>query len=160
MRSAIGGSIVTTSPSARSAGASKPELPHDFNRNVGDVSKALETALGEAESVKIIWKPKNSVPVDEDRAQSLMKLVATLEDDDDVQTDGCVRIASLTDTASEPTGFIFTASGRTAYVNLQHRSTNTGAVLKITGFRVRDHRDHEDGDHDDDDHGHGGHKDK
>jgi YebC/PmpR family DNA-binding regulatory protein len=53
--------------------------------NVGEVSKALEAALGEAESVKIIWKPKNNVPVDEDRAQSLMKLVATLEDDDDVQ---------------------------------------------------------------------------
>src|SRR6187551_745024 len=53
--------------------------------NVAEVSKALEAALGEAESVKIIWKPKNNVPVDEDRAQSLMKLVATLEDDDDVQ---------------------------------------------------------------------------
>jgi len=53
--------------------------------SVGEVSKALESALGEAESVKIIWKPKNTVPVDEERAQSLMKLVATLEDDDDVQ---------------------------------------------------------------------------
>jgi YebC/PmpR family DNA-binding regulatory protein len=53
--------------------------------SVGEVSKALETALGEAESVKIIWKPQNNVPVDEERAQSLMKLVATLEDDDDVQ---------------------------------------------------------------------------
>jgi YebC/PmpR family DNA-binding regulatory protein len=53
--------------------------------DVNDVSKALEAALGEAESVKIIWKPQNNVPVDEDRAQSLMKLVATLEDDDDVQ---------------------------------------------------------------------------
>jgi len=52
---------------------------------VGEVSKALEGALGEAESVKVIWKPKNTVPVDEERAQSLMKLVATLEDDDDVQ---------------------------------------------------------------------------
>jgi transcriptional/translational regulatory protein YebC/TACO1 len=52
---------------------------------LGDVSKALEAALGEAQSVKAIWKPKNNVPVDEDRAQSLMKLVATLEDDDDVQ---------------------------------------------------------------------------
>ena len=52
---------------------------------LGDVSKALEGALGEAESVKVIWKPQNNVPVDEDRAQSLMKLVATLEDDDDVQ---------------------------------------------------------------------------
>ncbi|RUM96043.1 YebC/PmpR family DNA-binding transcriptional regulator [Pseudaminobacter arsenicus] len=53
--------------------------------NLGDVSKALETALGEAESVKAIWKPQNTVPVDEDRAQSILKLVATLEDDDDVQ---------------------------------------------------------------------------
>ena len=53
--------------------------------SVNEVSKALETALGEAESVKIIWKPQNSVPVDEERAQSLMKLVAVLEDDDDVQ---------------------------------------------------------------------------
>ncbi|HEY4191828.1 MAG TPA: YebC/PmpR family DNA-binding transcriptional regulator [Mesorhizobium sp.] len=52
---------------------------------LNDVSKALEGALGEAESVKIIWKPQNNVPVDEERAQSLMKLVATLEDDDDVQ---------------------------------------------------------------------------
>ncbi|OQM75100.1 YebC/PmpR family DNA-binding transcriptional regulator [Manganibacter manganicus] len=53
--------------------------------NLGDTSKALEAALGEAQSVKAIWKPKNNVPVDEDRAQSLMKLVATLDDDDDVQ---------------------------------------------------------------------------
>jgi YebC/PmpR family DNA-binding regulatory protein len=53
--------------------------------SLGEVSKALEGALGEAESVKTIWKPQNSVPVDEERAQSLMKLVATLEDDDDVQ---------------------------------------------------------------------------
>ncbi len=53
--------------------------------NIGEVSKALETALGEAESVKVIWRPQTNVPVDEERAQSLMKLVATLEDDDDVQ---------------------------------------------------------------------------
>ena len=53
--------------------------------SLGEVSKALEGALGEAESVKVIWKPQNNVPVDEERAQSLMKLVATLEDDDDVQ---------------------------------------------------------------------------
>ena len=52
---------------------------------IGDVSRALEGTLGEAESVKVIWQPQNSVPVDEERAQSLMKLVATLEDDDDVQ---------------------------------------------------------------------------
>jgi len=53
--------------------------------DLGDVSSALEASLGEAESVKIIWKPQNNVPVDEDRAQSILKLVNTLEDDDDVQ---------------------------------------------------------------------------
>ncbi len=53
--------------------------------SVGEVSKALEASLGEAESVRIIWKPQNNVPVDEERAQSLIKLVGTLDDDDDVQ---------------------------------------------------------------------------
>lgn len=53
--------------------------------NIGDVSKALEAALGEAESVRTIWKPQNNVPVDEERAQSLLRLVSVLEDDDDVQ---------------------------------------------------------------------------
>ena len=53
--------------------------------NLNEVSKALEASLGEAESAKIIWKPQNNIPVDEDRAQSLMKLVGNLEDDDDVQ---------------------------------------------------------------------------
>ncbi|HET9535634.1 MAG: YebC/PmpR family DNA-binding transcriptional regulator [Mesorhizobium sp.] len=53
--------------------------------NIGDVSRALEAVLGEADSVKIIWQPQNTVPVDEERANSLMKLVGTLDDDDDVQ---------------------------------------------------------------------------
>lgn len=53
--------------------------------NIGDVSKALEAALGEAESVRTIWKPQNNVPVDEERAQSILRLVSVLEDDDDVQ---------------------------------------------------------------------------
>jgi YebC/PmpR family DNA-binding regulatory protein len=54
--------------------------------SLNDVSKAMEAALGEPESAKIIWKPQTTVPVDEDRAQSLMKLVGNLEDDDDVQS--------------------------------------------------------------------------
>ena len=53
--------------------------------DIGEVSKALEAVLGEAETIKAIWKPQNTVPVDEDKAQSLMKLIDTLEDDDDVQ---------------------------------------------------------------------------
>ncbi|KXG86182.1 YebC/PmpR family DNA-binding transcriptional regulator [Agrobacterium bohemicum] len=53
---------------------------------MNEVSKALEAALGEADSVKSIWKPQNTVPVDEEKAQSLMKLIDNLEDDDDVQS--------------------------------------------------------------------------
>ncbi|PZU79394.1 MAG: YebC/PmpR family DNA-binding transcriptional regulator [Rhizobium sp.] len=52
---------------------------------MNEVSKALEGVLGAAESVKAIWKPQNTVPVDEEKAQSLMKLIDNLEDDDDVQ---------------------------------------------------------------------------
>lgn len=53
--------------------------------DMNDVSKALEEVLGPAESVKAIWKPQNTIEVDEEKAQSLMKLIDTLEDDDDVQ---------------------------------------------------------------------------
>jgi YebC/PmpR family DNA-binding regulatory protein len=53
--------------------------------DLNDVAKALEDALGEADSTKIIWKPQNLTPVDADKAQTLMKLIDMLEDDDDVQ---------------------------------------------------------------------------
>lgn len=53
--------------------------------DLGEVSKALEAALGEAQSIKAVWKPQTSAPVDEDRAQSVLRLISTLEDDDDVQ---------------------------------------------------------------------------
>ncbi|KZK85902.1 putative transcriptional regulatory protein [Pseudovibrio sp. Ad13] len=53
--------------------------------DLSDVSKALEEALCEAESVKIIWKPQNLVEVNEEKAGTIMKLMDALEDDDDVQ---------------------------------------------------------------------------
>ncbi|KQV31577.1 transcriptional regulator [Rhizobium sp. Root1203] len=53
--------------------------------SLGEVAKALETTLGEAETVKSVWRAQNNVPVDEERAQSLLKLIDSLEDDDDVQ---------------------------------------------------------------------------
>jgi YebC/PmpR family DNA-binding regulatory protein len=51
-----------------------------------EVAGALEKALGEAESVKLAWKPNITVDVDEANAGTLLKLVDTLDDDDDVQT--------------------------------------------------------------------------
>ena len=52
----------------------------------GDVTSALEAALGEPESAKLVWRPQNTNPVNEDQGRSLMKLLDALDDDDDVQT--------------------------------------------------------------------------
>ena len=80
-------------------------------------------------------------------------------DDDDVLTDGCVRFASIRDTSAEPTGFIFLGSGESAFVNIQHRAVNDaagpgnhGALIKISGFKVKPHDHDHDWDWDDDNH--------
>jgi len=51
-----------------------------------EVAKALEPALGEAESVKLAWKPQTPVDVAGDDVATLMKLIDALDEDDDVQT--------------------------------------------------------------------------
>jgi transcriptional/translational regulatory protein YebC/TACO1 len=51
-----------------------------------EVAKALEASLGEPAAVKLAWRPQTPVDVGEDEASQLMKLIDTLEDDDDVQT--------------------------------------------------------------------------
>ena len=53
--------------------------------DIGEVSTALEKLLGEAESVKAIWRPQTGTPVDADKAESVMRLIGNLDDDDDVQ---------------------------------------------------------------------------
>jgi len=52
---------------------------------LGSTAAALEKALGEAQSVKAVWKPNLTTQVDEDNAQTIMKMLSALEDDDDVQ---------------------------------------------------------------------------
>ncbi|MEM6494411.1 MAG: YebC/PmpR family DNA-binding transcriptional regulator, partial [Pseudomonadota bacterium] len=54
----------------------------DLHQVAGD----LEKALGEAENVKLAWKPNLSVEMDAKGAGTLIKLIDALEDDDDVQT--------------------------------------------------------------------------
>jgi secreted PhoX family phosphatase len=63
--------------------------------------------------------------------------------DRDIKTDGCIRILCVKDSSAEPTGFIFSADGKTAYVNIQHSDdTNmtlvddyaTDDLIIITGF--------------------------
>jgi transcriptional/translational regulatory protein YebC/TACO1 len=52
---------------------------------MGEVAKKLEAALGEAETVKAVWRPQTTTSLDEEKAATMLKLVAALEDDDDVQ---------------------------------------------------------------------------
>ena len=53
--------------------------------SLGTVAAALEEKLGEPESVRAVWKPSLTTEVDEENAETIMKLIAALEDDDDVQ---------------------------------------------------------------------------
>ncbi len=53
--------------------------------SLGTVAQALEKSLGEAHTVKAVWKPNLTTAVDEDNATSILKLIAALDDDDDVQ---------------------------------------------------------------------------
>ncbi len=49
------------------------------------VARELEKALGEAEAVKLAWKPGLKVDLGEGDAGTLFKLIDVLDDDDDVQ---------------------------------------------------------------------------
>ncbi|MFM5952884.1 MAG: YebC/PmpR family DNA-binding transcriptional regulator [Novosphingobium sp.] len=54
--------------------------------NLHPVARELEKALGEAEGVKLAWKPSLKADVGEADAATLLKLIDVLDDDDDVQT--------------------------------------------------------------------------
>ena len=43
--------------------------------SIGEVTQPPAAKLGEAETVKVVWKPQTMTPVDEETAQTLMKLV-------------------------------------------------------------------------------------
>ena len=49
------------------------------------VAKALEARFGEPRSAQILWRPKSSVPIDEEAGQKLLRMIEGLEDSDDVQ---------------------------------------------------------------------------
>jgi len=53
--------------------------------DLGSVGQALEKKFGEAQSTRGIWKPSLMTPVNEDHAATMLKLIAALDDDDDVQ---------------------------------------------------------------------------
>jgi len=53
--------------------------------DLNEVSTALEEALGEAETAKLVWKPNITNDLDQEAAEKVLRLINALEDDDDVQ---------------------------------------------------------------------------
>jgi YebC/PmpR family DNA-binding regulatory protein len=89
---AAAGDADTVFEAALEAGADDVESNDDGHQiwtsieSLHEVAKALEPVLGEAEGVKLAWRPQTQVTLDEAQAGQLLKLVDTLDDDDDVQT--------------------------------------------------------------------------
>jgi YebC/PmpR family DNA-binding regulatory protein len=50
-----------------------------------DVAKALEGKFGEPRKAALVWKPQNTVAVDDLQGEKLLKMIDTLNDNDDVQ---------------------------------------------------------------------------
>ena len=50
-----------------------------------DVEKALEAKLGPPRRSALVWRPQNSIAVDDEAGEKILKLVGALEDNDDVQ---------------------------------------------------------------------------
>jgi transcriptional/translational regulatory protein YebC/TACO1 len=53
--------------------------------NFRDVAKALETRFGEPRKAALTWKPQNTVTVDDETGEKLLKLMELLNEHDDVQ---------------------------------------------------------------------------
>jgi YebC/PmpR family DNA-binding regulatory protein len=53
--------------------------------SLGSIAKALEAKFGEPRKVAMIWKPKNTMAVDDDKGEKLLNLLDVLNEHDDVQ---------------------------------------------------------------------------
>ena len=85
------GDVDTVMMAAIEAGAEDVDSSEDghviycADTDLNDVSTALEAALGESTTTKLIWRPTITTEMDLEGMQKLMKLIDALEDDDDVQ---------------------------------------------------------------------------
>ena len=50
-----------------------------------DVAKALEEKFGDTRKAALVWRPQNTIKVDDEAGEKILKLINALEDNDDVQ---------------------------------------------------------------------------
>jgi YebC/PmpR family DNA-binding regulatory protein len=53
--------------------------------SLGAVGKMLETKFGEPRKTALVWKPQNTVAVDDEQGEKVLKLIEGLNESDDVQ---------------------------------------------------------------------------
>ena len=53
--------------------------------SLNEVAKALEAKFGEPRKAALMWKPQNTVPLDDEAGEKVLKLIEALDDSDDVQ---------------------------------------------------------------------------
>lgn len=76
---------------ALEAGADDCQSDEDSHRfyceagALNEVAQALEEQLGEPAGTKLVWRPQNTIGVDGEKAENLLKMLDALEDSDDVQ---------------------------------------------------------------------------
>src|SRR5262249_42111766 len=51
----------------------------------GSVSKALESKFGEPRKASLVWRPQNTIAVNDEQGEKLLKMIDTLNEHDDVQ---------------------------------------------------------------------------
>jgi transcriptional/translational regulatory protein YebC/TACO1 len=50
-----------------------------------EVAKALEAKFGEARKAALMWKPQNTVAINDEQGEKVLRLIETLNEHDDVQ---------------------------------------------------------------------------
>jgi YebC/PmpR family DNA-binding regulatory protein len=53
--------------------------------NLHEVARALEAKFGEPAKAGLVWRPQNSIAVDDESGEKILKLIESLEENDDVQ---------------------------------------------------------------------------
>ena len=67
---------------------SSSEAGHEIyttQESLREVAKALEAKLGEPRKAAMMWKPQNTVAVDDEQGEKLLRLLESLNEHDDVQ---------------------------------------------------------------------------
>jgi Alkaline phosphatase PhoX len=126
------GEVLCISDGTLAEAAANTAVPEIHYLVVGDAQFAMPD--------NITYQPGRGnwlVHEDGEQLQGNNDLFSCLPDgaDDNLLSDGCVRVASLNDLSSELTGGVFNASGSTLYISVQHNVTGHGTVLAITGWK-------------------------